>query len=414
MDFITHLPPSKGFTGVLVVVDRLSQYVHFSPLKVGFTAEDVAHLFVKDITRLHGFPRSIVSDRDLLFMSRFWKEFFKLHKTNLATSSAYHPQMDGQTEIVNRALEDYLRCFVSENQSDWVDHLPWAEYSHNTAVHASIGITPFEAVYGRTPPDLLDHVQGATPLHTVDTLLDKRTTLLRQLRTNMERAQNRMRQQANSHRKDKEFMVGDWVYVRIQPYRQVSLRQRRMTKLAKQFYGPFLITDRIGKVAYRLQLPDNARIHNVFHVSILRKCLDPSTAAVHEFPLQFVDNNPAIALEAVLATRKIKVSNGWDDQVLIKWSDQPQEDASWESLSSVRNDFLAFDLADKVHLHGGSIVTKPSGPRNIRLSKGVHKRTIAGQTDTEPQATGPAALPELLEKRKRTVPARYNPDLYVT
>ncbi|CAM8896267.1 unnamed protein product [Rhodiola kirilowii] len=127
MDFITHLPPSGNMSTIWVVVDRLTKYGHFIPLPSRMTAVTLAARFVHEVVRLHGIPKDIVSDRDPLFMSHFWKELFRLQGTSLSASSAYHPQSDGQTEVLNRSVEDYLRCFVVDNLKDWVSALPWAE-----------------------------------------------------------------------------------------------------------------------------------------------------------------------------------------------------------------------------------------------------------------------------------------------
>lgn len=126
MDFIDGLPKSSGKTTIFVIVDRLSKFAHFIPISHPYTATTIAQIFFDQIFKLYGMPQSVVCDRDPTFTSLFWRELFRLQGTSFNFSSSYHPQTDGQTEVVNRTVEMYLRCFTSHNQKEWVRWIPWA------------------------------------------------------------------------------------------------------------------------------------------------------------------------------------------------------------------------------------------------------------------------------------------------
>lgn len=140
------LPPSKGKQVTLVVVYRLSKYAHFLALAHPYTALDVAQLFLDSMFKFHGMPHSITSDKDPIFLSDVWTVFFSLQGVSLNKSSAYHPQSDGQTKIVKKALETYPRCMCSEHTHTWHQWLPFAEFWYNTTFHSSIHSTPYEVV----------------------------------------------------------------------------------------------------------------------------------------------------------------------------------------------------------------------------------------------------------------------------
>nr|KYP54514.1 Retrotransposable element Tf2 [Cajanus cajan] len=152
MNFITHLPLSHGYSTIMVVVDRLSKFGHFIALKENFTSKIVAYAFVNNIVKLYGVPKPIVSDRDRVFLSSFWQQLFKAQGTTLSMSSSYHLQTDGQSEALNKTLEMYLRCFVFDHPKTWVPMLPWAQFWYNSSWHHSVGMPPFQALYGREPP----------------------------------------------------------------------------------------------------------------------------------------------------------------------------------------------------------------------------------------------------------------------
>ena len=158
--FIEGLPKVGGKEVILVVVDRLSKYAHFIALGHPFTALTVAQLFLDNIYRLHGIPTSIVSNRDKIFLNTFWKELFRLLGTELRMSFAYHPQFDGQTEVVNKCLETYLQCMMGECPKDSLKWLPLVEWWYNTNYHIAINTTPYQAIYGQPTPVICLIFQG--------------------------------------------------------------------------------------------------------------------------------------------------------------------------------------------------------------------------------------------------------------
>lgn len=362
LDFIDGLPLSKGYNSILVVVDRLSKYAHFLGLRHPYTATTVAGVFIKEIVRLHGFPTAIVSDRDRIFMSNFWSELFRIHGTTLKKSSAYHPQTDGQTEIVNKTLETYLRCFIQGKTKTWAEWLPWAEFSYNTSPHSSTKFSPFKMVYGRDPPTLLRVGRSQSPMDSVEEMLQVRDAVLDELHVNLLRAQNRMKKMADTKRREASFDVGDSVFLKLQPYRQSSLVSRPCEKLSARFFGPFTILQRIGQVAYKLDLPGSCKIHPMFHISQLKKCVGTDHVSA-TIPDQIsADLELCVEPEELLAVRPVQGGQPSQMEVLIKWKQLPTFEATWEDMDNIKIRFPVFNLEDKVRLWGRSNVTDQAQP----------------------------------------------------
>ena len=186
-------------------------------------------------------------------------------------STAYHPQTDSQTKVMNLILDQYLCVFIHDRPSQWYRFLSLAEWSYNTSTHSGTGISPYEEIYGKPPPSIPHYILGDT-IEVVDSLLATRTAILVVHHRHLLKAQTTMKTMADAHR---QFAVGDWVYVCLRPYRQTSIAPA-YTKLNKRFYGPFL--ERVGHVAYKLQLPSSSKIHP--HDSYLT-IKTPSRTATH-------------------------------------------------------------------------------------------------------------------------------------
>lgn len=150
-------------------------------------------------------------------------------------------------------------------------NLPLAEWWYNTTYHSSLQSTPYEVFYGQPAPTHVPYLIGDSHIEAVDRTLRAREEAITQIKANLLTAQNRMKQLADTHRTEREFEVNDWVYLKMVPFRQSSLGQRKTTKLSPRFAGPFRIIKRVGPVAYQLELPEGARIHDTFHVSCLKK-----------------------------------------------------------------------------------------------------------------------------------------------
>src|SRR3954462_14461023 len=150
MDFVTSLPNTmRGHDSIWVIVDRLTKSAHFIPIHITYPVSKLAEIYVKVIVKLHGVPLCIVSDRDPRFTFDFWRSLQEALGSKLRLSTTYHPQTDGQTERTIQSLEDLLRACVLEQGGSWDSYLPLIEFTYNNSYHSSIGMAPFEALYGR-------------------------------------------------------------------------------------------------------------------------------------------------------------------------------------------------------------------------------------------------------------------------
>lgn len=270
MDFVLGLPRTKnGRDSVFVVVDRFSKMAHFIPCHKSDDASHIAVLFFKEIVRLHGVPRTIVSDRDVKFLSHFWRVLWSKLGTKLLFSTASHPQTDGQTEVVNRTLSQLLRVVISKNLKSWESCLPFVEFAYNRTVHSATNFSPFEIVYGFNPLSPLDLVP--IPIEERTSLDGKRKAeLVKQLhekvRLNIEKRTDQYMKQANKGRKRVIFEPGDWVWLHL---RKERFPAKRRSKLQPRGDGPFQVIERINDNAYKLDLPGEYQVSSSFNVADL-------------------------------------------------------------------------------------------------------------------------------------------------
>ena len=284
------------------------------------TAYTVAILFMDLVGKLHRMPRSLVSDCDPLFLSKFWQELFCLSGgTKLQLSYAYHPQSDGQPKVLNRVIEQYLRAFVHKKPSSWGKLLGWVEWSYNTSWNSSSGLSPYEITFGKKPFNFSQYLAENSNIDVVNVMLTDREAIFTEIKKKLEKAQNRMEYLADKKRREAEYQVGDMVLVKLRPHRQISVSGQPSghSKLAKRFYGPFRVVERIGFTTYKLQLPEEARIHPVFHCSLLKSYYSTEfDTNPHSTTLLVLSKDDHLLIQplAILNTRRNK---DFEQEVLV-------------------------------------------------------------------------------------------------
>jgi hypothetical protein len=336
MDFITCLPMSNGFDSIFVVADRMGKMAHFIPALSTDDAPMAAQRYVDNVVKHHGVPEEIVSDRDPKFTSRFWKELFNLLGTRLALSTSAHPETDGQTERTNRSLEVLLRHFVNQQLSNWSKLLAPLEFAYNSTIN-SLGKTPFEMVYGYNPPNFLSKLSGV-PL-SVPSVEEIQTGWL-EIKDLISESQMSQAKYANQHRVETpNFKEGDWVLLSTK-HLNTKFRAKNAHKLQSPYIGPYRILKQISPVAFRLDLPKNFEIHDVFYSGLLKKYVGEPPKFTPPAPVILSDNSTGFIVEALLRRRKKKNSY----EYLVKWEGYPEHDSSWEPRSN-----LLKDVPDLVH-----------------------------------------------------------------
>ncbi|GJV34961.1 putative reverse transcriptase domain-containing protein [Tanacetum coccineum] len=277
--------------------------------------EKLERMYLKEAVTRHGISVSIICDRDLRFALNFWRSLQKALGTSLDISTAYHLQTDEQSERTIQTLEDMLRACVINFGKGWVNHLPLVEFSYNNSYHASIKAAPFKALYGR---------KCHSPI-----------------KQRIQAARERQKSSTNLKRKPMEFQVGDRVMLKVSPWKGV-VRFGKPGKLNPRYVGPFKVLERVGAIAYKLDLPQElSRVYNPFHVSNLKKCYTDEPLAIPLDGLHIDDKLHFVEEPVEIMDREVKRSKQSHIPIIkVRWNSRRGPEFTWEREDQFRKKYL--------------------------------------------------------------------------
>lgn len=353
MDFIPELPISEGFDNVLVVVDKLTKYGMFIPCHTTITEKETAQLIFKHVICEYGIPRQIISDRDVRWKGDFWKETCRLLGTDRALTTAYHPQADGQTEVLNQGLEIALRAYVGPSRDDWVQHLPALALSYNTSPHSSTGFQPAFLLRGFIPTTsstfITDPGKDPRTEDNLDSLHPDAANLVAALqaarteaRDALILAQAHQQRAYNQGRLIQEFEVGDKVVLNVDSLELLRAVKGRGRKLLMKYEGPFEIIRKLSPVSYQVRLPASYGMHPILNIAHLEK-YEESPREFGERPKKSLEREDFDLLEEFEVDRIIDQStkkgrNGKRVPIFkTRFVGYDPDDTEWLTLAQLRN-----------------------------------------------------------------------------
>ncbi|GKU89641.1 hypothetical protein SLEP1_g3755 [Rubroshorea leprosula] len=331
MDFVTGLPATKnGNDSIWVIVDRPAGKLQPLPIPE-WKWEHITMDFVTGLPATKNGNDSI------------WVIVDSVHNalgTTLNFSTAYHPQTDGQSKRTIQTLEDMLRACVIDMKNYWDHHLPLLEFAYNNSYHASIKMAPYEALYGRRCRSPICWTDVGERSLLGPELIQQATKKVHLIREHLRVAQSRQKSYADNRRRDLEFAVGEKVFLKVSPTKGV-VRFGIRGKLSLRFIGPFEILERVGEVAYRLALPPNlSEVHNVFHVSMLRKYVPDLSHVIEHVPIQLREDLSYEEQPIRIVDRKEQVlRRRVIPYVKIQWSNHTEQKATWELEEDARKKY---------------------------------------------------------------------------
>src|SRR6266850_2392390 len=335
MDFIVKLTESSGHDTILMITDHnCTKAAIFLPRRETIDLEGVAQLYATHIFPHYSIPQKIISDRDTWFTSNFSKELSWILGIKQNISTAYHPQTDGQSERMNQSLEQYLRLLCTQDQEQWSQWLPLAQYTRNSWPSSTTKKSPFELLMGYV---LQAHQPSRKPtLPTIKDQLDKIT----ELRSAAQEAMHRDQDRIIKDRRHKPYKVDNQVWLEGTnlklPY--------EMAKLSPKRYGPFRVTTKISNTSYQLDLPPTWKIHPIFHATLLTLYKETKAHGPNflELPPDIIEGEPEWEAEKILAERKYRNRR----QYLIQWKNYLPAHDSWTNESDIHADELIKQYQD--------------------------------------------------------------------
>lgn len=354
MDLITHLPVSQtGNDAIIVFVDKLSKMTRLAATTTTVNAEGFAKQFVDNVFRSHGLPKKIVSDRDARFTGHFLTEVTKILQIRQAMSTSFHPQTDGQTERMNRTLEDMLRHYVNPYQNDWDEYLTVVEFAINNAWQASIENTPFFVNYGQHPFTPLSlQIDAKVRVPGAQKFVQDRADVVKHAKTCLMAAQDRQKAYADKTRRDvKDIRVDDMVLLST---KNLTFKNKGATpKFMPKFVGPFKVKKLVGPkdqdtgmvtvtTAVQLELPPMMKVHDVFHLSMVKAYRSDGNVHPPEPLLYETDGSAQWEVDYLLADRIRKKVNGKSQitEYLVRWSGFGAEHDTWEPSANIHKDVI--------------------------------------------------------------------------
>lgn len=346
MDFITCLPTTpRGNDALLVFVDKLTKMTHLVPCNIKIDARQAAEAFRDHVWKYHGLPKKIISDRDGRFTGNFMDALATALGIHQALSTSFHPQTDGQTEIMNQVVEDTLRHYVCPTQDDWDEWIAAVEFAINNTYQETIRSTPFRLNYGQdplTPPTVAFPLRGPAARKW----LENNTQMVERARYFAKAAQDRQKAYADEHRRPVQYQVDQWVWLSS---KNLKFKLGGTKKLLPKFIGPFKITQLIGNAndtnrsatAAKLSLPRTCKIHPVFHVSLLKPYVsrDGTEPRTPELSVD-ADGVPVFEVDRIVDEKEMTISRQRKRCFLLRWKGYSELDDTWE----VEDDILSPSL----------------------------------------------------------------------